>query len=151
MTLLIFLGALSLSVLAFELMSALSGGLMRRNRLLGIQTKAEITMPQRSTLSGSTTWHALLGVPAIIQAAQNSIPASGGCGPIGALGTMTGGLIAALAGLRIALSLIGSASAAATGSSPSLAGALLEISEAIFGMVLASAAIPIAAHFLGVC
>lgn len=95
--------------------------------------------------------YAFLGVPAIIQATQNSIPASGGCGPIGTLGTLAAGLIAALAGLRIAISLITSATTAAAGSSSSLAGALLETGEAIFGMVLASAAIPIASQFLGVC
>jgi hypothetical protein len=55
MTLLTFLGALSLSVLAFELSSALSGGLMRRSRLLGVQTNAELALPRRSA------WHALLG------------------------------------------------------------------------------------------
>jgi len=55
MTLLTFLGALSLSVLAFELTSAVSGGLIRRNRLLGIQTNAQSASLQRSA------WHALLG------------------------------------------------------------------------------------------
>ena len=55
MTLLIFLGALSLSVLAFEIASNLRGGLVRRSRLLGIQTSATLTLPRRSA------WHALLG------------------------------------------------------------------------------------------
>jgi hypothetical protein len=63
MTLLTFLGALSLSVLSFEITSSLSGGLstspktglIRRNRLSGIQTEAGSTPPRRSA------WHALLG------------------------------------------------------------------------------------------
>lgn len=48
MTLLIFLGALSLSVLAFEIASSLSGGLVRRSRLLGIQANVELPLPRRS-------------------------------------------------------------------------------------------------------
>jgi hypothetical protein len=94
---------------------------------------------------------AFLGVPAILQAAQASIPAGGGCGPIGALGTLSAGLIAALAAVRILKSLVASATAAAIGGSPVLADAMLETGEAILGMLLASAAIPIAAQFLGVC
>jgi hypothetical protein len=94
---------------------------------------------------------AFLGVPAILQAAQVAIPAGGGCGPIGRLGALAAGLIAALAALRILNALVASVIAAALGGSSSLAGALLETAEAVFGMVLASAAIPIAARFLGVC
>jgi hypothetical protein len=67
------------------------------------------------------------------------------------LGALAAGLIAALAALRILNALVASVTAAALGGSSSLAGALLETAEAVFGMVLASAAIPIAARFLGVC
>lgn len=94
---------------------------------------------------------AFLGVPAILQAAQSAIPPGGGCGPIGELGTLAAGLVAALAALRILMALVSSATTAAFGGGPSLAGALLETGEAVFGMALASAAIPIAAQFLGVC
>ena len=94
---------------------------------------------------------AFLGAPAILQAAQVSIPAGGGCGPIGALGTLSAGLIAALAAVRILKSLVASVAVAAVGGSSSLASAMLETGEAVFGMVLASAAIPMAAQFLGVC
>ena len=55
MILLIFLGALSTSVLAFEVTSTLRGGLGKRSRLLGIQPKAGSDLPHRST------WFALLG------------------------------------------------------------------------------------------
>jgi hypothetical protein len=40
--------------------------------------------------------------------------------------------------------------ASAGGSAP-LSGALVEAAEAVFGMLLASAATPLAAHFLGAC
>jgi hypothetical protein len=92
-----------------------------------------------------------LGVPAILRAAQAAIPPGGGCGPIGELGTLAAGLVAALAATRILMALVSSATTAVVGGAPSLAGALLETGEAVFGMVLASAAIPIAAQFLGVC
>ena len=94
---------------------------------------------------------AFLGVPTILQAAQTSIPAGGGCGPIGALGAWAAGLIAALAAVRILKSLVAVVTVAAIGGSSSLAHALLETGEAVFGMVLAAAAIPLAAQFLGVC
>ena len=94
---------------------------------------------------------AFLGVPTILRAAQTSIPAGGGCGPIGTLGTLAAGLIAALAAVRVLKSLVTSVAVAAIGGSSSLASAMLETGEAVFGMVLASAAIPIAAQFLGVC
>ena len=55
MTLLTFLGALSLSVLAFEIASSLRGGLVKRSRLLGVQTNAALTLQRRSA------WFALLG------------------------------------------------------------------------------------------
>jgi hypothetical protein len=55
MNLLIFFSALSLSVLAFELASSLSSGLVKRSRLFGIQTNTQISLPRRSA------WFALLG------------------------------------------------------------------------------------------
>ena len=55
MTLLIFLGAISLSTLAFEIATSLSGGLVKRSRLSGVQANADLTLPRRST------WFALLG------------------------------------------------------------------------------------------
>jgi hypothetical protein len=55
MTLLIFLGAISLSALAFEIATSLSGGLVKRSRLSGVQAYTELTLPRRSA------WFALLG------------------------------------------------------------------------------------------
>jgi len=94
---------------------------------------------------------AFLGVPAILRAAQTSIPTGGGCGPIGTLGTLSAGLIAALAAVRVLKSLVTSVATAAIGGSSFVANAMLETGEAVFGMVLAAAAIPLATHFLGVC
>lgn len=92
-----------------------------------------------------------LGVPTLLHAAQDSIPSGGGCGPIADLGSLAAGLIAALAALRILKALVLSAAVAAVGGGSSLSRALLEAGEAVLGMVFASAALPIAAQFLGVC
>jgi hypothetical protein len=70
---------------------------------------------------------------------------------ISELGALAAGTIAALAALRMLKALITSATAAAVGGPSVLAAALLETGEAVFGMVLAAAAIPLAARFLGVC
>jgi hypothetical protein len=97
------------------------------------------------------TLFAFLGVPDILQAVQAAIPSEAGCGPIGELGRLVAGLIAALAGLRILKALVSAATAASVGGASPLSAALLETGEAIFGMMLAAAAIPIATHFMGLC
>jgi hypothetical protein len=94
---------------------------------------------------------AFLGIPAILRVVEAGIPAGGGCGVISELGALAAGTIAALAALRMLKALITSATAAAVGGPSVLAAALLETGEAVFGMVLAAAAIPLAARFLGVC
>jgi hypothetical protein len=94
---------------------------------------------------------AFLGVPAVVAAAQAAIPAGGGCGPVGELGALAARLIAALAALRILRALVGMALAVSAGGSTTLSGALLEAGEAVLGMTLAAAAMPITGHFLGVC
>lgn len=94
---------------------------------------------------------AFLGVPAIVQAAQNSIPGSGGCGPVNDLSVLASALIGALAAVRIMAAFYTSAISATIGGTTSLSGALLHAGEAVFGMLIAAAAIPIATHFLGVC
>jgi hypothetical protein len=94
---------------------------------------------------------AFLGVPSILQAAQSVIPPGGGCGPIVDLGAFAAGLIAALTALRILKALVSSTITATMGGGSSLSNALLETGEAVLGMMLASAAIPVAVHFLGVC
>jgi hypothetical protein len=94
---------------------------------------------------------AYLGVPVIYAAAQNAIPVSGGCGPIESLSTLAAGSIAALGALRILKALAVSLTIGLAGGCVSLSGALLETGEAIFGMIVASSAIPLAASFLGVC
>ncbi len=94
---------------------------------------------------------AFLGIPEIVRSVQSSFPTAGGCGPIGELGTLAAGLIGGLAALRMLKAMFVSMFTASIGGSSSFANALIECAEAIFGMILASAAIPLAAYFLGTC
>ncbi len=94
---------------------------------------------------------AFLGIPEIVRSVQSSFPTAGGCGPIGELGTLAAGLIGGLAALRMLKAMFVSMFSASIGGSSSFANALIECAEAIFGMILASAAIPLAAYFLGTC
>ena len=94
---------------------------------------------------------AFLGIPEIVRSVQSSFPTAGGCGPIGELGTLAAGLIGGLAALRMLKAMFVSMFSASIGGSSSFANALVECAEAIFGMILASAAIPLAAYFLGTC
>ena len=94
---------------------------------------------------------AFLGIPQIVHTLQSSLPGAGGCGPISELGTLASGLIGGLAALRMLKAAFTSMFSASIGGSSTFAKALIECGEAIFGMVLASAAIPLAAFFLGTC
>jgi len=94
---------------------------------------------------------AFLGIPQIVRALQSSLPGAGGCGPISELGTFASGLIGALAALRMLKAAFASVLSASIGGSSTFSHALIECAEAIFGMILASAAIPLAAWFLGTC
>ena len=94
---------------------------------------------------------AFLGIPTIISALQSSLPGAGGCGPIDELGTLASGLIGGLAALRMLKAMFASMFSASIGGSSTFASALIECGESIFGMVLAGAAIPLAAFFLGTC
>lgn len=94
---------------------------------------------------------AFLGIPQIVRALQSSLPGAGGCGPISELGTFASGLIGGLAALRMLKAAFTSMLSASIGGASSFANALIECGEALFGMILASAAIPLAAWFLGTC
>ena len=94
---------------------------------------------------------AFLGIPQVVNALQSSLPGAGGCGPIDELGTLASGLIGGLASLRMLKAMFASMFSASIGGSTTFANALIESAEAIFGMLLASAAIPLAAFFLGTC
>jgi hypothetical protein len=94
---------------------------------------------------------AFLGIPEIVRSVQASFPTAGGCGPIGELGTLASALIGGLAALRMLKAMFASMFCASIGGSSTFANALIECGEAIFGMILASAAIPLAAYFLGTC
>jgi hypothetical protein len=93
----------------------------------------------------------LLGAPALAGAVQEALPGSGGCGPVADLGTLAAALIAALAALRLLKTTFAAVVWAASGGSTPLSAALVEAAEAVLGMVLAAAATPLAAHFLGAC
>ena len=94
---------------------------------------------------------AFLGIPQIVHALQSLLPGAGGCGPISELGTLASGLIGGLAALRMLKAAFTSMFSASIGGSSTFANALIECGEAIFGMVIAGAAVPLAAFFLGTC
>ncbi len=94
---------------------------------------------------------AFLGIPQIVRALQSSLPGGGGCGPISELGTYASGLIGGLAALRMLKAAFTSALSASIGGASTFSHSLIECAEAIFGMLLAGAAIPLAAWFLGTC
>lgn len=94
---------------------------------------------------------AFLGVPQIVKAALGSIPHGGGCGPIGELGSLSAGIVGGLGGLRMLKALFASVVSASVGGSSSMAQALIECAETLFGMLLAALALPLAAWFLGTC
>ena len=94
---------------------------------------------------------AFLGIPQIVHALGSSLPGGSGCGPISELGTYASGLIGGLAALRMLKAAFASVLSASIGGVSSFSHALVECAEAIFGMLLAGAAIPLAAWFLGTC
>jgi hypothetical protein len=97
---------------------------------------------------------AFSGVPALTQAAQVSIwqaSSAAGCGPVAELGALASMAIGAVGALRMILAVVQAAVSSSFGSGSGIGSALITICEAALGMVLASAASPIAAHFLGAC
>ena len=94
---------------------------------------------------------AFLGVPQIVSALSSNLPSGAGCGPITELGSFAAGLIGALAALRMLKAVSLTLFSASLGASSTLSTALIEAAEALFGMLLAGTAIPLAAWFLGTC
>jgi hypothetical protein len=94
---------------------------------------------------------AFLGIPVLVEATSSSIPGGAGCGPINDLGTFSAMLIAGLAGLRMLKATFMAVLAASAGGAINTSNALIEIAESMFGMLLASVAVPAAAIFLGAC
>lgn len=94
---------------------------------------------------------AYLGIPQIVSALGSSLPNGAGCGPISELGTLASRLIGGLAALRMLKATFTSILSASLGGTSIFANALVECGEAVFGMILAGAAIPLAAFFLGTC
>jgi len=93
----------------------------------------------------------LLGAPALAAAVEQALPGSGGCGPVADLGSLAAALIAAIAALRLLKTVFAAVVWASTGGGAPLSAALVEAAEAVFGVVLAAVATPLAAHFLGAC
>jgi hypothetical protein len=94
---------------------------------------------------------AFLGIPQIVNALRGSLPGGAGGGPISVLGTYASDLIGGLAALRMLKAAFTSMVSASIGGSSAFSQALIECGEAIFGMLIAAAAIPLAAWFLGTC
>jgi hypothetical protein len=94
---------------------------------------------------------AFLCIPPVVRAVSASLPGDLGCGPIAELGMFASGLIAALVGVRILLSFARTIGGAALGGAAEIAQALGEAAEALLTMLLAGAAIPLSALFIGVC
>jgi hypothetical protein len=92
--------------------------------------------------------YVLLGVPALVDAVEVASPA---CGPLAALGEGIARLIAAFAGLRLLVVGLRAITVCSLGGGRSVSESLVESGEAVLGMLLATAAAPVAAHFLGVC
>ena len=143
---------------------ALAGAFLAFALLAGI---AQILRVSSASMLGANLWvweavsalasilflglFTFLGIPTIVSALQSSLPGAGGCGPIDELGTLASGLIGGLAALRMLKAMFASMFSASIGGSSTFANALIECGESIFGMVLAGAAIPLAAFFLGTC
>jgi hypothetical protein len=142
---------LAAAFLAFALLAGIaqmlrmsSAGVLGANRWMGESISAMFAV----LLLGL---FAFLGVPQVVQALQATLPGAGGCGPISELGSFASGLIGGLAALRMLKAALVSALSASMGGTSTFASALIESAEALFGMLLAGAAIPLAAWFLGAC
>ena len=94
---------------------------------------------------------AFLAVPPVVKAVSAAMPSGAGCGPISELGMLASSLIAAIVGVRILLSFAHSIGGAALGGTAEISRALIEVVEALFGMLLAGVVIPLVSMFIGVC
>lgn len=147
-----------------EAWMALAGAFLAFTLLAGI---AQMLRVSSASVLGANLWvwesvsallsivvlglFAFLGIPQIVNALQTSLPGGGGCGPISELGTFASALIGGLAALRMLKAAFTSMLSASIGGASTLANALIECGESLFGMILAGAAIPLAAFFLGTC
>lgn len=91
-----------------------------------------------------------LGVPALA-AAVNVAAASPACGPLASIGQSAAQVLAAMAALRMLIAFVRTSAGLAAGGPFEISAALVECGEAVIGMLLAVAAGPLAAHFLGIC
>ena len=144
-------GALVGALIAFALLAFLSQTLKTTSGMaLGAQDWV------RDAVTGglgvlALALFALLGVPALVQAANASFPDSAGCGPITELGSLAVRLLGALGALRMLKAAASAVMSTVVGGQASLSTALLEAGEVVLGMVIASVAVPLAIHFFGLC
>lgn len=94
--------------------------------------------------------YAFLAVPAIVHAVSGSISIQS-CGPAAQLGEAAAYVMAGITAVRMARAAFISLFSAYSGSESGMAYAVSETGEAIFGMLLITIAVPVAAAFLGVC
>ncbi|MBI5933855.1 MAG: hypothetical protein HY867_09120 [Chloroflexi bacterium] len=143
---------------------ALAGALLAFSLLAGM---AQMLSISSAGVTGANAWvwqsvsalislliltlFAFLGIPQIVQALQSSLPGGAGCGPISVLGQYASDLIGGLAAVRMLKATFVSVLSASIGGTSTFSQALIECGEAIFGMLIAAAAIPLAAWFLGTC
>jgi hypothetical protein len=144
--------------------TALAGALLAFILLAGM---ARLLRVNAGTVLGANLWvqeaasallsllvlalFAFLGVPQIVRALSASLPGGAGCGPISELGAFASGLIGGLAGLRMLKAAFASVVSTSLGGASAMSHALMEAGEAVFGMLLAGAAVPLAGWFLGAC
>ena len=95
--------------------------------------------------------YAYLAIPAIVRAATASVSIGTGCGPAAELGQDAAYVIAALAAVQMAKSAFIAMFSAMSGAGSGISYAITEAGTAIFGMLLISVAVPVAAAFLGAC
>jgi len=144
-------GALALALVAFSALAMLAQVLRAASAgALGASLwvwEAVATLVGILVLAAFGIW----GVPAIIAAGMAALPGVPDCGPLGELGRLAIGIIGGLGAVRMLKAVLSSVVAAGVGASRTAASGLMEVGEVILGMTAASAALPIAAHFLGVC
>lgn len=95
--------------------------------------------------------YAFIILPALVNAGMSSINVSGGCGPLSDIVLAVCKLIGAIGALRmLRASFVGTVSTM-VGSGGGAAGAIIESGEVLIGMLLVSAAAPVAGAFMGTC
>ena len=134
---------ISFAVLAvlIQVLKSTAGNILGANPLIA----------QSVTASGSLivlVLFAFLWIPALVQSIQITAP---NCGPVAELGELAALLIGAVVALRMLKAITLAVAMAAFGGPAGISDALLEGGAALFGMLIAVTAVPVAAAFFGAC